>query len=697
MFAFLNTVILSALGLSLIPVLIHLLNRKKSKLIVFSSLDFLKSLQKKKMKKVKIRQILLLIIRTAVLLLAVMAFARPVSKIQEQGAIDAHTKTSVVILIDNSVATSYLSEKGMILDEIKLKTEQILNYLKEGDEAVIIATAGNLAASNTAFTQNFTQLKALTKEITYRNARSNINDALYWANKALESARNVNREIYILTPFFSSGFTDEKITQQNGAKLIFVDCSVQPINNVGIQSVQILSKIIETHKPVELRAVVRNFSKERIQDLMLSVYLGGKRVGQASLTINGEDDAIVDMKITPTKTGFLHGSIEIDDDLLGADNRRFFHLFIPPRIQVLLAGNSARDTEFIRLAINPESLSSMPIRVKTVNAKQLAIENLGEYHVIILSNVPRLDDALMRRLEAFLSSGKGLLLIPGSDADAANYNTFLSKIGFGKITGIIDNLSYSGVSTGIGRVDYSHPIISGIYDQKVVNERSMESPDFMKLFMTERTGPSKTVIAYSNNASFMEETGIKSFNALFFTSAVDLSWNNWPIKGIFVPLINRSINYLYFRNYDGNRSYATGKTVELRLATTSSDEIAIMDPNGVELIPKTKQEGEDLLVSVTSTELMGTYSLIQRGEIKSMFDVNLDAEDLVFGRISKKRLDELFSSGGDYIVAGAADNIENIILQSRYGTELWKWLIFGTFLLLIIELLLSQSHRFFKN
>ncbi len=693
MFTFLNTIILSALGLSLIPVIIHLLNRKKSKLVIFSSLEFLKSLQKKKMKKVKIQQILLLILRTAILLLAVMAFARPVSKIQETTAIDAHTKTSVVIVIDNNVATSYLSENGMILDEIKLKTKQILNYLKEGDEALIIAAAGNLRTQDLAFTQNFSELKALTQQLNYQYTRSNINDAIYLALNALETASNVNREIYVLTPFFESGFNDERIPEQKGVKLIFVDCSVKTFNNVGVQSVEIISKIIEINKPVELRAVVKNFSKERVQDLIVSVYLDGKRVGQSTVTISGEDEAVVDMKIVSSKTGFIQGSVEIDDDLFAADNKRYFHLFIPQQIHVLLAGNSSRDTEFIKLALNPEPLRNIPIKVKTVNVRQLAVENFSEYSVVILSNIPRIDDALMRKIEVFLSSGNGFLIIPGTDAEVTNYNSVLSKIGFGKIVGIIDRSTKSDASTGFGRVDYSHPIISGIYDGKALMDRSMESPDFMKFFLTERTGTSQTLIAYSNNAPFMEETSLKNYNALFFTSAADLTWSNWPIKGLFVPLLNRSIHYLYAKNSDANRSYKTGKPVDIRINSASGNEIAVNDPNGIELIPKVRQLGEDVLITIPTAELPGIYYLTQRGEIKSMIDVNLDAVDMLFRRISEKKLDDLFVSM-DYIVVGNTDNVENVILQSRYGTELWKWLIFGVLMLLIVETTISQSHRF---
>lgn len=695
MFTFLNTIILSALGLALIPVVIHLLNRKKSKLILFSTLDFLKALQIKKMKRVRIQQILLLVLRTLILLLAVMAFARPVSKIENRGAIDAHAKTSVIIILDNGVSSSYISEKGMVLDGIKTKAEEILHYLKEGDEAIILTGAHSAENPSAAFTQNFTSLIALVKNITFSYAKPDILEALYTANKCFETAKNINREIYVLTSLQSSGFGEEKINIQPGIKLIFVDCSAKEFRNIGIRNLQVISRIIEKNKPVEIRTVIKNYGKDRVQDILLSAYLEGRRVGQSSLTIGAEDESVIDMKIIPTRSGYQQGYIEIDDDALAADNKQYYHFYVPDQINVLIAGNKGGE-EFLKLALNPLNDPAGPIRTKTITPEQIPIENLSEYDILIYSNMPRLDESAIRRLETYLNSGKGLIIIPGSDTDIGNLNSWLPKAGFGKILSLTDNSLQPDIFTKFGKVDYSHPIIKGMFDQNGSESQSLESPGFIKFFKTDRSTQSQTLISYMNNDPFLEESGNKNLNALMFTSAVNLSWSDWPIKGIFAPLINRAVYYVYSKTNGNEKSFIAGEPLELRIHSASAENLILIDPNGAELKPKIRQLGADAVISVPMADIPGTYRVLEGNKLLTVFDVNIEPSRIEPRKIGETKLKELVNAES-FRVISATENIESVILQSRYGFELWSWFLFGALVLLAVEFIISQNHRFSKT
>ena len=120
MFTFLNSIILSALFAALIPLLIHLFNKQKTKKIKFSSLRFLKKLEKHRLKKVKIYQILLILIRTLLIILLILAFARPTftgvwSVLQEPSA-----NTTALIILDVS-----LRKVQEIVEQIKTQWHQI--------------------------------------------------------------------------------------------------------------------------------------------------------------------------------------------------------------------------------------------------------------------------------------------------------------------------------------------------------------------------------------------------------------------------------------------------------------------------------------------------------------------------------------------------------------------------------------------
>ena len=108
---FLNPFVLIGLAAAAIPVLLHLLNLRKLKTIEFSTLRFLKELQKTKIRRLKLRQIILLILRTLIVVFTVLAFSRPAIKSTLPG-LGTHAKTSVIILLDNSFSMDASDEGG---------------------------------------------------------------------------------------------------------------------------------------------------------------------------------------------------------------------------------------------------------------------------------------------------------------------------------------------------------------------------------------------------------------------------------------------------------------------------------------------------------------------------------------------------------------------------------------------------------
>ena len=104
MLTFLNSAILFGLTAVAIPILIHLFTRQKTKTILFSSLKFLKELQKQKIRRLKIRQILLLILRTLLILVLIFAFARPTLRNSGSSSLLAGAQLTAVIIFDNTLS-----------------------------------------------------------------------------------------------------------------------------------------------------------------------------------------------------------------------------------------------------------------------------------------------------------------------------------------------------------------------------------------------------------------------------------------------------------------------------------------------------------------------------------------------------------------------------------------------------------------
>jgi hypothetical protein len=692
MFTFINVLVLSALGLSLIPIVIHLLNRKKSRLVTFSTLDFLKALQKKKIDKLRIRQILLLALRTLILLVAVIAFARPVSKVGNRSTVDSHSKTSVVLVIDNSVGTSFISEKGAVIDIIKNKATQIIDFLKEGDEASILLSNGTASS----FSQNFSELKDVVKNVGFGYFKPSLNENLFAANQLLASgAKNVNKEIYVLTNLQRGSFSDEAISGLQTVP-VFLDCSPGSLKNIGITEAHVVSKIVEKNKPIDFHATLKNFGDQSVEDVLASVYLDGRRVAQSSLSIAAHDELGIDWRITASRAGFISGYVETDDDAFAADNRRYFHVYVPQQIRVLLVGNNLSDTRFLTLALNPSEEFASSIVTTAITAQTLPTTNLNEFHVVLFSNVPHFDDGSVRRLQSFLQAGGGVMIFPGDAADIANYNkSILEKMEFGRILGLVDYSKLKNTAGKFGPIDYSHPIMTGMFTS-VSKTVELASPNFYKFFQFDRSGASHSVISFSTGTGFMEDRHYGKGDIIVFASAVSLDWNDWPLKGIFAPLMNRCVAYLFSQNYSDPKSFSCGAPIEMRIQTATQDGFRITDLNNIDIVPKVKQIGTDVLLSLAKPDAPGNYSVYAKNVLVEMFDLNIATGQSNFEKISTAAMDGVLGTG-NYKIIGENQRIEEVILQSRYGRELWKWLTVGVLILLAVEVTVAQNHRWRKS
>jgi hypothetical protein len=74
---FLNAAFLVGLIAATVPVIIHLLNRRRVRRVQFSSLEFLEEVNRQRMRRINLRRILILVLRTLAVLMLVVAFARP--------------------------------------------------------------------------------------------------------------------------------------------------------------------------------------------------------------------------------------------------------------------------------------------------------------------------------------------------------------------------------------------------------------------------------------------------------------------------------------------------------------------------------------------------------------------------------------------------------------------------------------------
>src|SRR5574341_31366 len=124
MFGFINTTLLWALAAVVLPLLIHLLTRRKLRVITVSTIAFLKRLEKEKIRQLKLRQLLLLLLRMLIVALLVLAFTRPTLR-HEQSALAQRAAATAIVIIDNSLSMAAAPEGASLLAQARNQAQHL--------------------------------------------------------------------------------------------------------------------------------------------------------------------------------------------------------------------------------------------------------------------------------------------------------------------------------------------------------------------------------------------------------------------------------------------------------------------------------------------------------------------------------------------------------------------------------------------
>lgn len=703
MFNFLNPIILFAAGAAvLIPLLIHIFNRQKVKEILFSSLLFLRSLEKTRMRRVKIKEYLLLIIRTLIILLVVAAFARPAIRGGFATRMGAHAKTSVMILLDNSYSMSYETKDGSLFDLAKRKAKRILGQLKEGDEASLILFSSQPMSVNSQPTRDFRNLVGyLDEEARLSAEKTDVGAALASAYGILKESKNLNQEIYLVTDMDKSGWSGVNPASLSSPsqkeKLYLVDVSPPEKQNLCIEEIDFGNQLIERGKPFEITARIANFTSHPVRDILVGLYLDGKRVSQTDVDIEKDGKATVKLMPTVEEPGIHTGFFELGDDDLLIDNRRYFTFKIPEKIDVLLVGERPRDTHHLGLALNPLNAKDVNKEITQLSKTALASVDFTKYQVVILSNLSRLSDVQLTNLESFVRKGGGVFFVLGDDIDPEFYSGQLIKRFFGlNVQGALTPIKSVSGFFSFENVDLSHPIFQ-IY--RGVEKEKLPVIKFSSIFELPESGEAKSLIRFNVGKPALLERSLGAGKALLLAASLDESQGDLVVHPFFVPMINRAVEYLAsdLSRLDEDILVSSKVTRELS-ADLAGKGVELFTPEMKRIALQPSFQTDKLILKIDQTYLPGIYdvrlsiSSSTRGQAVDRFAVNIDPKDSDPEKIEISEVEKRLE-GFPLFYIRPQDDMEQSILQSRFGKELWKTLLWMAAALLAVEMFLARSRR----
>jgi hypothetical protein len=373
-----------------VPLILHLLQRHQGPRVIFPAVRYLQRAEREHARRIKLRQLLLLLLRIAALLFIAFAAARPF--IRSAGA--SHEPTAAVIILDNSMSSGLVRGDRRVLDELKDRALETLARAGTDDRFWLLragapwepALPGD--AATTAARVRETQATAASADLVASIARARTILA--------EGAAGRAREIQLLSDMQLSNWRGEAARADDVA-LIAWSPRRDAVPNAAISSIEIGGGLAPRAR--ERSSVVVGIVGDSTRDSVnLRLHIGGRTAGAGV----GKAGSAVLIPFPPQPATLLTGWVELDADGLRADDRRYFVATIAPPPTVSLTRAAPFVASALAVLNEANRITSAPSGGNVLIAPAGAgTEGAGQRSVVIVAPETALElPAVNRRLTA---------------------------------------------------------------------------------------------------------------------------------------------------------------------------------------------------------------------------------------------------------------------------------------------------------
>jgi hypothetical protein len=133
--AFLQPLALLGLMIAAVPPLLHLIGRKVPPIIPFPALRYLRETERKHSRRLRLRNLLIMLLRTLAIALIALAAGRPVARVDVGGG---HAPTAVAVVLDNSLSSGAIVGGRRVLDELADRAGAVLGRASSADHLWLV-------------------------------------------------------------------------------------------------------------------------------------------------------------------------------------------------------------------------------------------------------------------------------------------------------------------------------------------------------------------------------------------------------------------------------------------------------------------------------------------------------------------------------------------------------------------------------
>jgi len=675
---FVNPALLFGLFLIAIPVLIHLFNLRRYKIIYFSNVRFLKEIKEETRKQSRLKHLLVLLMRILAVIFIVFAFAQPY--IPNSSNIIITEKDFVSVYVDNSYSMEASGMHGSLLNTAKDKAKEIVSTYRNTDEFQIINNS--FSASNKRLL-NKEQTSEQISEIDFTYHFRTLSQIIENQLNLVQSKDFKQKFLYIISDFQKSFVDLENIRTDTNVKIYFIPVMAEERYNIYADSCWFDAPVNLIGQNVVLKVRIKNNTDKLIEKNPIKLYLNNQQTALSSFDVNPMSETIIELPYKINETGIQNGFVELIDYPVSYDDKFYFSYFVKDVINILCLNNK-NENKYVKALFGNDSAFVL----NQMESRSIDYSVFPKYELIILNELDEISSGLSYELSNYIRNGGSVLLLPGRDVDVDSYNQFLTPLS----EGTIDKSENQMLK--INKINFSHPLYKDVFEKLPEN---INLPEVKKHYVlkTSSTSLSDDILNLQNGHPFLSIFYVDKGFLYVLAAPLDKDFSNFQSHAVFVPtLYNMALNSIK----SSDLYYLLGNDISFNYYNADTDLKATYKiknaENDFEFIPQFSNAFSYITFYINEQiKEAGNYLLNYKDVSRMGISFNYNRKESDLSCYDKTELSELIKQKNlknINIIDARQETITSAITKINQGFVLWKYCIIFALLFLAVEIILLR-------
>jgi hypothetical protein len=735
-------------GAMAVPILIHLLARRRFKRIRWAAMEFLIDAERRNRRRIRMEEWILLAMRCLAVLLLGFLVARPfLSPGAWASAWGGTRRTERIVVIDDSFSMGLTRGDDSPFARSRAAVRRLVDSFRQEspDDALTILRTSAPSAPLVlgAYLDAGQAENALARVEALAVSQYDLD--LGTVTKAVadllgRDAGIVDASVYIVSDFQRRDWSAESTAggaprtdrgimdplrawqeRKRSLRVYLVNLGEEEAVNDAVVGLGLRGgrPVAGTTSMVECE--VAHYGAGSVGPLPIEVEVGQRAQEPRRL----ESLGAFQQATVAVESGFLRAGDEfvrvaIPPDSLPIDNVRYAAVEVVSSIRVLIVNGEPSADEYedevalLRTALRPEGEVFSGHEVTVVDEASFDATPLAGFHAVILANVHRISETAGESLERFARSGGGVMIFVGDQVDPAAYNATLHRSGDGLLPAALGEIVHLESPTRLVIADRLHPALGAIgsgedplglaqiaffdfyrsrvtADAKPPPDEPRESPD------PARTDRPNIVARFDDpdQSPAIVERKFGEGRVMLLTTTADKEWNLWADHPTYLPILTELLRHLTASG--GRRAdFRVGSPIELAVETGRFDPTVAVRTPGYPNVPEATAtivadpQTQAARIRWEQADTAGFYQFVLRGldgaETVRLAAVNVEPTESNLAMADDDDIRQVMD-GVPHLYVKGFDRLAGVTNEAK--TELWTTVLMAAALVLMSEQFLA--------